>query len=136
MPNRNFVDNVCFLITNKETSRNFSISAPVLLTSRAKLLSQMNPIAGSMSADSRSVEIQARTKLTFRHSECACRQVCCFRVFPGSIKLYDLLVQHIEVIGLLGSYNVSTDHNRKNYENHPCSCAPEQPTRYHGHPRN
>src|SRR5260221_5992977 len=59
MPNRIFVDNVCFLITNKETSRNFSISAPVRLTSRAKLLSQMNPIAGSMSADSRSVEIQA-----------------------------------------------------------------------------
>src|SRR5258708_32075377 len=59
MPNRIFVDNVCFLITNKETSRNCSISAPVRLTSRAKLLSQMNPIAGSMSADSRSVEIQA-----------------------------------------------------------------------------
>src|SRR5260370_37398140 len=59
MPNRIFVDNVCCLITNNETSRNCSISAPVLLTSRAKLLSQMNPIAGSMSADSRSVEIQA-----------------------------------------------------------------------------
>src|SRR5258708_3800211 len=59
MPNRIFVDNVCCLITNNETSRNCSISAPVRLTSRAKLLSQMNPIAGSMSADSRSVEIQA-----------------------------------------------------------------------------
>src|SRR6266481_4523700 len=55
-----FVDNVCCSITNNETSRNCSISAPVRLTSRAKLLSQMNPIAGSMSADSRSVEIQAR----------------------------------------------------------------------------
>src|SRR5712672_2725727 len=54
-----FVDNVCCSITNNETSRNCSISAPVRLTSRAKLLSQMNPIAGSMSADSRSVEIQA-----------------------------------------------------------------------------
>src|SRR5258707_5776396 len=60
MPNRIFVDNVCCLITNNETSRNCSISAPVRLTSRAKLLSQMNPIAGSMSADSRSVESQAR----------------------------------------------------------------------------
>src|SRR5712672_2606065 len=55
-----FVDNVCCSITNNETSRNCSISAPVRLTSRAKLLSQMNPIAGSMSVDSRSVEIQAR----------------------------------------------------------------------------
>src|SRR5713101_3457740 len=54
-----FVDNVCCSITNNETSRNCSISAPVRLTSRAKLLSQMNPIAGSMSVDSRSVEIQA-----------------------------------------------------------------------------
>src|SRR5712671_1579966 len=54
-----FVDNVCCSITNNETSRNCSISAPVHLTSRAKLLSQMNPIAGSMSVDSRSVEIQA-----------------------------------------------------------------------------
>src|SRR5258707_11033252 len=62
MPNRIFVDNVCCLITNNETSRNCSISAPVRLTSRAKLLSQMNPIAGSMSADSRSVEIQASDK--------------------------------------------------------------------------
>src|SRR5882762_2658544 len=57
-----FVDNVCCSITNNETSRNCSISAPVRLTSRAKLLSQMNPIAGSMSVDSRSVEIQARRK--------------------------------------------------------------------------
>src|SRR6266478_4382197 len=54
-----FVDNVCCSITNNETSRNCSISAPVRLTPRAKLLSQMNPIAGSMSVDSRSVEIQA-----------------------------------------------------------------------------
>src|SRR5258706_9473841 len=57
-----FVDNVCCSITNNETSRNCSISAPVRLTSRAKLLSQMNPIAGSMSVDSRSVEIQARAQ--------------------------------------------------------------------------
>src|SRR6266849_10887809 len=64
MPNRIFVDNVCCLITNNETSRNCSISAPVRLTSRAKLLSQMNPIAGSMSADSRSVEIQASAGAT------------------------------------------------------------------------
>src|SRR5713226_6408675 len=63
MPHRIFVDNVCCLITNNETSRNCSISAPVRLTSRAKLLSQMNPIAGSMSVDSRSVEIQARNIL-------------------------------------------------------------------------
>src|SRR5712672_3349717 len=58
-----FVDNVCCSITNNETSRNCSISAPVRLTSRAKLLSQMNPIAGSMSVDSRSVEIQAREEI-------------------------------------------------------------------------
>src|SRR5467141_1793563 len=57
-----FVDNVCCSITNNETSRNCSISAPVRLTSRAKLLSQMNPIAGSMSVDSRSVEIQASNR--------------------------------------------------------------------------
>src|SRR5882672_6593240 len=78
-----FVDNVCCSITNNETSRNCSISAPVRLTSRAKLLSQMNPIAGSMSVDSRSVEIQAsvtiwtlgriypRLELTHSTSRCA-----------------------------------------------------------------
>src|SRR5260370_10966472 len=34
---RNFVDNVCFWITNKETSRNCSISSPVRLTSNEAL---------------------------------------------------------------------------------------------------
>ena len=60
MHNRNFVDNVSFRITNNETSRNCYISVLFRLIPGAKLSSQKNPLAGSMSGDSPSVEIQAR----------------------------------------------------------------------------
>ena len=59
VPRRQLTDKLIPGETDKETARKRALSAPIQLIVGAKLLSQMNPLTGSASADSLSVEIQA-----------------------------------------------------------------------------
>jgi hypothetical protein len=55
-------------------------------------------------------------ELTFCQSECAFGDVCGFLVFPSPGKLFDLLIETIEVIAALRPRSWGTDPQRECYK--------------------